>query len=103
MVEAMGRERRAVFESIITKGKRVPAYYVRVLGRGHMSFGDAPFVMPDLVTRFGGRVIDARRGHEIVTACLRQFFDQHLSGVPGPLLRGAVAQYPEVLIEVFPR
>jgi pimeloyl-ACP methyl ester carboxylesterase len=103
MVEAMGRERRALFEGIITKAGRVPAYYVRVSGTGHMSFSDAPFVMPDLITRFGGRIIDAKRGHEIVTAYLRQFFDRHLRGVPGELLKGASEHYPEVRIEVFPR
>lgn len=103
MIAAMGRERRALFEGMLTKGKRVPAYYVVVRGTGHMSFSDAPFVMPDLITRFGGRIIDARRGHEIVTGYLRQFFDQHLSGVPGALLKGASDLYPEVRLEVFPR
>lgn len=67
-----------------------------VAGTGHMSFSDAPFVMPSTITRFGGTIIDGRRGWLIITTLVREFFSQQLGqGREGDLERVA-SQYPEV-------
>lgn len=67
-------------------------------GFGHMSYGDAGFVMPNTISRFGGRIVGPDRSAEIVSAFVRAFFDAVLSGhhvewlaAPGPL-------WPEVRV-----
>jgi hypothetical protein len=44
-------------------------------GTGHLSFSDAPWVMPSTITRFGGDPIAPDRGHKIIAACLAEFLD----------------------------
>ena len=61
-----------------------------------MSFSDAPFVMPDTINRFGGRIIEPRRGFEIMSRYLNDFFNEYLSGRASDLLDGANSPYPEV-------
>ncbi|HEY7544867.1 MAG TPA: hypothetical protein VID27_08295 [Blastocatellia bacterium] len=101
--EKMGEKFRKPFLAILAKNESVPCYHVRVKGTGHMSFSDAPFVWTDAITRFGGRIIDARRGLEIITVLIRAFFDQHLNGKPSELLNHPEKRYPEVSLEVFGR
>jgi len=55
-----------------------------VKGTGHFSFSDAPFVMPDAITRFGGEIIAPQRGYKVITTCLTEFFDHHLGNVKAP-------------------
>jgi hypothetical protein len=47
---------------------------------GHMSFSDAPFVMPDTITRFGGELLDALRTREILSRILLAFLGEQLQG-----------------------
>jgi hypothetical protein len=69
---------------------------------GHSLGGAAaPFVMPDTINRFGGRIIGARRGFEIMTVYLRAFFDKYLDGRRSDLLDGAHTPFAEVSAERF--
>jgi dienelactone hydrolase len=52
-------------------------------GTGHFSFSDAPFVMPTTITRFGGKILPARRSWLIVTRTLRAYLDRQLRGAGG--------------------
>jgi dienelactone hydrolase len=99
--EEMGRQGRAMWGSFFRKSKGVPVYSVKINGAGHMSYSDAPFVMPDTISRFGGRIIDARRGFEIMTHYIRNFFDKYLNGQRSDLLDGTTPPYPEVSAEKF--
>lgn len=94
--EAMGREIEGSLLAILARRPEVPSYLVSVAGTGHMSFSDAPFTFPAAVTRFGGKQIDPLRGHRIVSAYLRAFFERHLDGGSGALLDGPTTLYPEV-------
>ena len=99
--EEMGRQGRAMWSSLFQKSKNIPIYSIKVNGAGHMSFSDAPFVMPDTITRFGGRIIDAKRGYEIMTHYLRDFFAQYLDGKRSNLLESLPSPYTEVSAERF--
>jgi pimeloyl-ACP methyl ester carboxylesterase len=99
--EEMGRQGLAMWNSLFQKSKNVPIYSVKISGAGHMSYSDAPFVMPDTINRFGGRIIDARRAFEIMTHYLHDFFNKYLSGKRSALLDGARSPYPEVSAERF--
>jgi pimeloyl-ACP methyl ester carboxylesterase len=96
--EEMGRQGRAMWDSLIQKSKNVPVYSISIKGTGHMSFSDAPFVMPDTINRFGGRIIEARRGFEIMTHYVRDFFDKYFNGKHSELLDGTHALYSEVIV-----
>lgn len=99
--EEMGRKGREMWGSLFEKSKGVPVYSVKINGAGHMSYSDAPFVMPDTINRFGGRIIEAGRGFEIMTDYIRDFFDKYLRGKRGGLLDGARTPYAEVSEERF--
>ena len=87
--------------SLFQKSKKVPLYSIKINGAGHMSYSDAPFIMPDTINRFGGRIIDARRGFEIMTHYIRDFFDKYLNGKHSDLLDGIKSPYTEVSAERF--
>jgi pimeloyl-ACP methyl ester carboxylesterase len=99
--EELGRKGRAMWSSLFEKSEGVPVYSVKINGAGHMSFSDAPFVMPDTINRFGGRIIGARRGFDIMTHYVRDFFDKYLNGKSGDLLDRTPPPYPEVSAERF--
>ena len=94
--DAMGEAIRTSIDSILTKRTDAPAYVMSVLGTGHMSYSDAPFVMPSTITRFGGRSIDPLRGFEIISAYTRAFFDRYLRDGDGALLMRQEPPFPEV-------
>ncbi len=99
--EEMGRQGQAMWSSLFRKSKNVPVYSVKINGTGHMSYSDAPFAMPDTINRFGGRIIDAKRGFEIMTRYIQDFFGKYFNGKRSDLLDGSKPPYAEVLIERF--
>lgn len=99
--EEMGRKGREMWGSLFERSKGVPVYSIKLNGAGHMSYSDAPFVMPDAINRFGGRIIDAGRGFEIMTNYIRDFFDKYLQGKRSGLLDGASTPYAEVTAEKY--
>jgi dienelactone hydrolase len=66
-----------------------------IAGTGHFSFTDAPFVLPDAINRFGGRIIRPARGLEVITGTLRAFFDDQFRGAHA-IFAGLPAKYPEL-------
>jgi pimeloyl-ACP methyl ester carboxylesterase/uncharacterized protein YigE (DUF2233 family) len=97
--EQIGREVRTNFISVLQKNKNFLSYMVVINGTGHMSFSDAPFVMPQLITSFGGSIIEPKRGFEIMMAYTRAFFEKHLDGKRNTLLDSTSKLYPEVSVE----
>lgn len=97
--DRMGAQIRSIWESIASVRPDTPAYFVSIRGTGHMSFSDAPFVMPTTLTRFGGRIIEPKRGFEITMATLRAFLDVHLQGQDGEPFETLQARYPEVSLQ----
>lgn len=59
-----------------------PVWVARVAGTGHFTFSDAPYVMPSAISRFGGKIIAADRGLDVITTVLLAFFDQQLAARP---------------------
>jgi dienelactone hydrolase len=65
----------------------------------HYDFTDLPFLTP-LATTIGlAGDVDSHRVQEIVRACTRAFFDQHLKGLGSELLQRPDAAFPEVQLE----
>ena len=55
-------------------------YYLLVRGTGHLSFSDAPQVMPNTITRFGGDLTDFELATRAILTSVRKFFDVYLKG-----------------------
>jgi len=74
-------------------------YSIKVAGTGHMSYSDAPFILPDTITRFGGKIIDANLSFKIISSYVQDFFGKYLNGEKSKLLDMTNAPYSEVSIE----
>jgi predicted dienelactone hydrolase len=85
---------RAVFDRLPGAG-----YLVLVPGMFHTDFSDFPLVSPLLQEAGLSGTVDARRAVAIVDAYSLAFFDEHLKGIPAPLLDGPDARFPEALVE----
>ncbi|MEP6733670.1 MAG: hypothetical protein ABJE10_23695 [bacterium] len=94
--EKRGEGGRIALDSVIARA-RGPLWMGFVAGTGHMSFSDAPFVMPSTISRFGGTIIDARRGLLVITTAIRAFFDQEFDHKRDDLVNLS-ARLPEVTI-----
>ena len=74
--DAMGEQINALWSDIIAKsdGK---VHRVSVAGTGHMSFSDAPIVMPDAINRFGGKPMAPERAMDAISGVLIAYMDQN--------------------------
>lgn len=80
--EKRGEPGRRAFAAFATRS-RGPVCTAYVAGTGHFSFSDAPFVMPSAISRFGGQIIDARRGLLVISTVLAGFFEAVFEGGSG--------------------
>jgi dienelactone hydrolase len=74
-----------------------PIRHASVAGTGHFNFSDAPWVMPSAINRFGGRIIQPRRGWTIITTVLRTYFESEFAG-RGNGLDALRARFPELVL-----
>lgn len=100
--DAMGESMRRALDTL-RRVDAAPLYLVKVAGTGHMNFSDAPFVMPNTITRFGGRIIDPTRGWTVITGTLRAFLGQALPPTPQLALEPLTQAYPELEIHAVGR
>lgn len=100
--DALGASMRQAIDTL-RRVNGAPLYLAKVAGTGHMSFSDAPFVMPSTITRFGGRIIDPMRGWTAITTTLRTFLDQALAPTPRISLDTVARQFPELEIHAVGR
>lgn len=77
-MDKAGEEARKTWMDFEEKSGKTPVEILSVKGTGHFSFTDAPFVMPNTITRFGGKIIAPERGEQVVSTCLLGFFGVHL-------------------------
>jgi dienelactone hydrolase len=95
--EKAGAESRRTWTEFTAKSGTNPRYVLSVLGTGHFSFSDAPFVMPDTITRFGGNIIDPLRGYSVITSCVLEFFEADWQGKAQPPTLRKCISFPEVV------
>ena len=95
--EKTGAEFRRTWTEFTAKSGTNPVYVLSVLGTGHFSFSDAPFVMPDTITRFGGKIIDPLRGYSVITSCLLEFLNVDWQTKAQPPGLRKCTSFPEVV------
>jgi dienelactone hydrolase len=96
--EQRGAPARAALEAFSTASK-APLVVAAVAGTGHMSFSDAPFVMPDTITRFGGKPIDPSRGRRVITSAVRSFLEDAFVGESSGAFTAVLKDSPEIEVQ----
>lgn len=96
----MEAEIDAAFATEMSRAEK--GYEIKIEGAGHMSFSDAPYVLPDMITRFGGKIIDRDKAFQLIKDAVGTF----LNGVVSqqavsffPLMK----EYSEVSIKKYSR
>jgi pimeloyl-ACP methyl ester carboxylesterase len=74
MWDEMGKMIDSIHLNIYRKAT-VPITQIKVKGAGHMSFTDSPFYLPDLVNRFGGKIIDKKINQQLTKDFIVSFLD----------------------------
>ncbi|MDT0644816.1 hypothetical protein RM553_18390 [Zunongwangia sp. F363] len=70
--DEMGKNIDSSFNSFLSSATN--SYEIKITGAGHMSFSDAPFVLPKMITRFGGKIIDSNKAWTIINKSILLFF-----------------------------
>jgi dienelactone hydrolase len=96
--EARGAAGKAALAALASRST-APLVVAGVAGTGHFSFSDAPFVMPAAITRFGGEIIEPRRGWLVITGAIRAFLDETLAAQPGRTLADALREFSELVLQ----
>ena len=97
--EKRGAPGKATLEAFAAVSK-APLVVAAVAGTGHMSFSDAPFVMPDTITRFGGKPIDPSRGRQVITSAVRAFLEDAFASDSGGAFTAVLKDLPEIEIQL---
>lgn len=92
-MEEKGRQRTAEWQKVLAPSGGA-VWVVKIQGTGHFSFSDGPFTMPSTVTRFGGTIIDSKRGLSIITGAL----EAYLKSIFTPGSAFDPAPYPEATV-----
>ena len=95
----MGEEAAKVWNDLTSKSNGVVLRILSVRGTGHFSFSDAPFVMPDAISRFGGQPIAAERGQKIITECLLEFLDGYVRQESGAQAGKRCSSFQEIMTQ----
>lgn len=98
--DAMGQQFQKVWDDFLAKAQST-TYSGSIRGTGHVSYSDAPFVMPTTITQFGGKILDFDRAFEIACEVVLAFLDQELKAEPEPHLPELRERYPELSLKVM--
>ena len=97
--KAMEKQVDSSFQNALRGARK--AYELKVAGTGHMSFSDAAFVLPEMISRFGGDIIAADRGHEIIMKVITGFIKTCFLDQTAEQLKTEITSYPEVALALY--
>lgn len=89
--EAMGKQRTTEWQKVLAPAGG-SIWVMKVQGTGHFTFSDGPFTMPTTITRFGGTLIDPKRGLAVILGTVEAYLK---SAFAGDLHGFNPTQYPE--------
>ncbi|MGH8250025.1 MAG: alpha/beta hydrolase family protein [Steroidobacteraceae bacterium] len=93
----MTSESAGLMNEPVFQRARNDAWYLIVIGSTHFNYSDFSLISPVFRTLGLLGPIEGRRMEQIMNAYIRSFFDQTLMGGDSSLLKGASADYPEVI------
>jgi dienelactone hydrolase len=70
--DAMGKQRTSEWQKVLAPvGGAI--WVMKVQGTGHFTYSDGPFTMPSTITRFGGVLIDPKRGFAVIVGTVEAY------------------------------
>ncbi|MCS6627630.1 hypothetical protein N0B44_32480 [Roseibacterium beibuensis] len=95
--DARGEQLRLSLKTMLRQGGEQRAWVVGVEGGSHMSYSDAPLLMPDTVSRFGGEVMAPDRSLALYVDLTTTFAEAWWAGGRGSeAMADLAARWPEV-------
>ena len=94
----MGQEIDEAFETEMSHATL--GYELKIVGAAHMTFSDAPFVLPDMITRFGGKIIDAKRGFRLINKVIYVFLENAWAKQSVPFTQ-LITEYSEISLKIY--
>ncbi len=80
---APGQDARTRMFTALGQAGEPSVWYVKVTGGSHTSFSDAPWVMPQTLSRFGGELMTPERSADLYTGMLDAFVHAYQAGGGG--------------------
>lgn len=96
--EEMGKKGPKMFPPLQAGVRSKPVYQMSIRDTGHLSYSDAPFVMPNTITRFSNHSLPAQRTLKLVMSLTKDFFDHYLLGKRWHVLETGQAPWEEVKV-----
>jgi hypothetical protein len=83
IASAPGQDVRTRMLTVLGQAGESSVWYVKVTGGSHTSFSDAPWMMPQTLTRFGGELMTPERSADLYTGMLDAFIHAYQAGGGG--------------------
>jgi hypothetical protein len=90
MFARMGQERDSRWKAIRARHASIPAFVIKLPGTAHMSFSDAPFLMPTQMQGTGS-TLSADRAEQLIVERVVDFFGHYLKGEPLRVLKSGAS------------
>lgn len=95
--DARGEQLRLSLKTMLKQGGEQRAWVLGVEGGSHMSYSDAPLLMPDTVSRFGGEVMSPDRSIALYADITTTFAEAWwASGRGADAMTDLAARWPEI-------
>jgi len=95
--DARGEQLRLSLKTMLRQDGEERAWVLGVEGGSHMSYSDAPLVMPDTVSRFGGEILPPDRSIALYADLTTTFAEAWWAGGRGSeAIADLMARWPEV-------
>jgi hypothetical protein len=91
---AMGEQITGLWAELAESGEN-ETVVLRVAGTGHLSFSDAPLVMPELITQFGGNPMEPSQAVDVISGAVAAIMESK-TGLNDAALSSYVEKTPEL-------
>lgn len=96
--KAMGKKGPKMFPPLAPGVTSKPVFQASIRDTGHLSYSDAPFLMPNTITRFSNHSLAPKKTLDLTMRITRGFFDQYLRGKPWPVLSNLKSPWDQVTL-----
>lgn len=90
------------FQQFLDAGAK-PLLVVRLRGTAHVSFSDYPYVMPDAVNHFGGRLLTPAATEQLISEIIFAFLREFQQEGPAGSFADSVKRIPQAELQTFHR
>jgi len=88
------------FQQFLEAGTK-PLFLVRLRGTAHVSYSDYPYVMPEAVTHFGGRLMTPAITEQVISEIVLAFLREFQQSGPAGSFVDAAKRIPQAELQTF--